>query len=163
MGSINAIAAAGLNNEIGYNNALVFKDSEDMSYFKAMTMYNTVVMGSKTFESMGQKPLRNRFNIVVTRNPEKYRGLETDKLVFTSENQITQPVFSSRLKLEDIWIIGGGEIYKLFLGDIERFYISRFARSEKADTFLPNLKPYFRKKYLNRFANFSVEEWYKKQ
>jgi len=67
---------------IGKDNKLPWKIMAEMKYFSQITSGNTVLMGSKTFESIG-KPLKNRFNIVITRNKGKFRNLVDKNLIFT--------------------------------------------------------------------------------
>lgn len=161
MGSIKAICAADLNNGIGYNGELLVRDSEDMQHFRRMTSDNAIVMGKKTFDSLGGVPLRRRYNIVLTRTPELYKS--TDRLLFTSNIDVTSSLYQDILQKQDIWIIGGGEIYTLFFPCVTEFHISRFSQKfEKVDTYLPKVEGFFKKKYINRFSHFTVEEWIRK-
>ena len=75
---LNLIVAVTENNVIGKDNDLLFKISEDLKRFKQLTTNNIVVMGRKTFESIGSQELPNRQNIVITNNPERYNHLKID-------------------------------------------------------------------------------------
>ena len=97
---INVIVAYDKNLAIGKDNTLVWRQSADLKRFKELTTGNTVVMGRKTFESIG-KPLPNRRNIVITRQDIEIEGVEIIKSIEEIKNIE-----------EDIFIIGGGEIYK---------------------------------------------------
>ena len=104
---INIIVAYDKNLAIGKDNTLVWRQSADLKRFKELTSGHTVVMGRKTFESIG-RPLPNRRNIVITRQDIKIDGVEIINSIDDIKN----------IK-EDIFIIGGGEIYKscLILAD----------------------------------------------
>src|SRR3989338_6362266 len=104
---ISLIAAIGKNNELGKDNALLWKLPADMKHFREITLLHTVIMGRKTFESMG-KPLPNRRNIVITRDVKyKKEGVDIvhslDKAIDSARNPLTEN--------EEIFIIGGAEIY----------------------------------------------------
>lgn len=115
MATINLIYASDMNGCIGKDNALPFKIKGDMQFFKTMTMGGVVVMGRKTFESIG-KPLAGRKNIVISRNPTpqlmKYQ-LDGRITIF---NKIDIELVAHLKSLpESVWVIGGAEIYNQFL------------------------------------------------
>ena len=85
---IRAIVAINNLNFIGLNNELMYSFKEDMDWFKKNTINSNVIMGRKTFESMGSKPLLNRFNIVLTNSVEKYIYLENENLNFCNVEHI---------------------------------------------------------------------------
>src|ERR1035441_9494903 len=102
---ISLIAAIGKNNELGKGNTLLWKMSADMEHFKKITTLHVVLMGRKTFESIG-KPLPNRRNIVITRDANyKREGVE----IAHSLSEALDIVGNND---EEIFIIGGGELYK---------------------------------------------------
>ena len=105
--SISLIVACSENNVIGKNNSLLWKIRDDMKLFKSHTTNKTVIMGRKTFESLGNKALPNRQNIVVS----------TQNLKIEDQNVILTDSIESAIALaeNDIFIIGGGEIYKYCL------------------------------------------------
>ena len=143
------IVAIGKNNEIGKNNQLLWHIPEDLKNFKKITTGKTVIMGKNTYESIG-KPLPNRVNIVLSRNfleigkkisedRKKYEN-ETTKLEFFDDFQ--KVVEKYKDFPEEVFIIGGGEIYKksLELGIITRIYMSHVDFSDdKADTYFPEI------------------------
>src|SRR2546430_17579008 len=81
-----------------------------MKYFSQITSGETVLMGAKTFESIG-KPLKNRFNIVITRNKEKYNHRKEKDLIFTSSLKETLAAYQENPN-KHIFVIGGREIYQ---------------------------------------------------
>ena len=143
------IVAVGKNNEIGKNNQLLWHIPEDLKNFKKITTGKTVIMGKNTYESIG-KPLPNRVNIVLSRNfleigkkisedRKKYEN-ETTKLEFFDDFQ--KVIEKYKDFPEEVFIIGGGEIYKksLELGIITRIYMSHVDFSDdEADTYFPEI------------------------
>jgi len=140
------VVAVGKNNEIGKNNQLLWHIPEDLKNFKKITTGKTVIMGRNTYKSIG-RALPNRTNIVLSRNfletdekvkedKKKYEN-ETTKLEFYDDFQKVIEKYKD-LK-EEIFIIGGGEIYKksLEMGIIKRIYMSHVDFSDnKADATL---------------------------
>ncbi len=130
------IAAIGKNNEIGKENKLLWHIPEDLKNFKEITYGKTIVMGRKTYESIG-KPLPNRKNIILTRN----HSISDDKNIeihYDLENFIN--IYKDNR--EEIFIIGGEEIYREFLKRnlIEKMYISHVDfQCEDADAYFPNI------------------------
>ena len=141
---ISLIAAIGRNNELGKDNNLLWKLPADMKHFKEITMLHTVVMGRKTFESLGRsstgepicKPLPNRRNIVITRDANyKSDGVE----VAHSLSEALDIVGSDD---EEIFIIGGGELYRETMPIADKLYITHIDASDReADTFFPEIIP----------------------
>ena len=119
---INVIVAYDKNLAIGKDNTLVWRQSADLKRFKELTTGNTVVMGRKTFESIG-KPLPNRRNIVITRQDIDIEGVEIIKSIEEIKNIE-----------EDIFIIGGGEIYKSCLIFADRIFATEIDCEIEADT-----------------------------
>lgn len=123
---INIIVAYDRKLGIGKDNKLLWSQSEDLKRFKRLTSGKTVVMGRKTYESIGMT-LPNRRNIVISRQNIDIEGVE----VINS--------FDSLNKDEDIFIIGGGEIYKIFLPIVDRLYITEIDCEIEADTWFPEI------------------------
>ena len=119
---INVIVAYDKNLAIGKDNTLVWRQSADLKRFKELTTGNTVVMGRKTFDSIG-KPLPNRRNIVITRQDIEIEGVEIIKSIEEIKNIE-----------EDIFIIGGGEIYKSCLIFADRIFATEIDCEIEADT-----------------------------
>lgn len=144
---ISIIVAIASNGAIGRNNQLLWHISEDLRYFKKITGGHTVIMGRKTWESIG-RPLPNRRNIVVSRSidagklagAEVYRSIE-EAVAATSANINHQPDALCTNNQSDeprIFIIGGGEIYRQSLPLADRLYLTLVHTPiEDADTFFP--------------------------
>lgn len=134
-----AIVAVDQNNAIGFNNDLLFKHPQDLKHFKETTEFETVVMGRKTFESMGSKPLKNRFNCILTKD-ETLLGSESphsnNRLLFTDSKE--HLIETAVIEDKNLFVIGGSDVYKLFENDIEEIIITVFnTKFENADTYFP--------------------------
>lgn len=129
---ISIIVAIGKNREIGRKNQLLFNIPEDMQRFKDVTYRHTVVMGDKTFKSIG-KPLPGRKNIVVTLNKNyQAKGCET-------RYSLDEVLNEAKKASEEIFIIGGGQIYKLSLPYADKLYITEVDKEvSDADTYFPD-------------------------
>lgn len=128
---ISIIAAVSKNGVIGVDNKLPWDLPEDLKRFKELTTGNVVIMGRKTYESIG-KPLPNRINIVVTR----------DKDFFVPGVLSANSLDSALLKAggnKDIFIIGGGEIYKQSMGFVDKLYITEVDMEVEGDTTFPTI------------------------
>jgi dihydrofolate reductase len=121
---MNAIYAVSANNVIGIvkdgKECLPWHIKEDLEFFKQMTSNSIVIMGRKTFESLGCKPLPNRINVVVTRTPEK--NTSTDKLFFMSLEEVQR--FWLDTPGANVWVIGGSQIYKALAHLIKTVYVT---------------------------------------
>lgn len=126
---ISIIAAIGKNNAIGRKNQLLWHLSEDLKHFKAITTGHTIVMGDRTFDSIG-RPLPNRRNIVVTRNKDfKAEGCE---ISYSLEEVLDW----AKKVPEEVFIIGGGQVYAQALPHADKLYLTLVEDSpEDADTF----------------------------
>jgi len=129
---ITIIAAAGENNSLGKDNDLVWHLPDDFKRFKELTSGNHILMGRKTFETF-PKPLPNRKHLIITRQ-EEY-SVPENCFVFDS----IQSAFDKVLSDNDIWIIGGGEIYKQSMGIADRIELTRVHSDFEADTFFPEI------------------------
>lgn len=158
------IVAMDKHNGIGKDNDLMWDLPEDMKFFKTTTLDNIVVMGRKNYESIPEKyrPLPNRENVVLTRN----KSFEApDCKVFHTFDDILNHYSNEEDKT--MFIIGGGEIYKLALDMdlVDEMYITHVSSSYDADTFFPeiNLKDWRRKKIITHPAdakhNVGFEIW----
>lgn len=132
---MNAIAAVSLDWGIGKDNDLLFHIGEDMKRFRALTTGGAVIMGRRTLDSMpGGKPLPRRRNIVLTRQADFDReGIE----VARSPEEVLR--LTAGEDPEKVWVIGGGEIYRLLLPYCRLCWLTRvYARPESA-VFFPDL------------------------
>ncbi|MBN2662470.1 MAG: dihydrofolate reductase [Bacteroidales bacterium] len=132
MYKISIIVAIANNNAIGFKNNLLTNLPNDLKWFKQNTLNKTIIMGRKTFESLPNGALPKRKNIVLTTNTN-----------FIAENCIIVN------KIDDIWqhldnqsenfIIGGSEIYKQFINQAKKLYITRIYGDFNADVFFPEI------------------------
>ncbi len=135
---ISLIAAIGKHNELGKNDSLIWHLPSDMKHFREITSGHPVIMGRKTFESIG-KPLPNRRNILITRDKNYLRhGVDVTHSLDEALNYARTPLVQD----EEIFVIGGAEIYKQSMSIADRLYITHIeAEDEKADTFFPEIVP----------------------
>ena len=133
---ISAIVAVDENFGIGFNGDLLEHIPEDLKRFKQLTTNKTIIMGRKTWESLPNKPLPDRLNIVIT---SKERSFE-EMTVFTSFEEVYSR--ATHILPEDEWfIIGGGSIYKEFLPICDKVYLTKIMVShENVDTYFPNIE-----------------------
>lgn len=130
------IVAVDRNWGIGKDGDLLVHIPGDMEFFKKKTMGNVVVMGRKTFESFpGKKALPNRINLVLTRNPE-WTGDGAQRVSCRQELETELKKYPDR----DIYIIGGGQIYREYLSDCEQIFVTHIDADYQADTWFPNLE-----------------------
>lgn len=148
---IKIIAAVNNLNFIGKNNKLIFTDKIDMQHFKNTTIGSIVVMGYNTFLSLNSKPLPNRLNIVLT-NKDLY-NLSTNQLIFT--NSID---FVLDLAIEnDVWIIGGGEIYKQFINYCQKLVLTEVDDNTIGDVLFPQFnKSEYTYTLLEKYDKFKI-------
>jgi len=141
---LSIIAAIGKNNELGKDNTLLWKIPADMKHFREITGGHTVIMGRKTFESIG-RPLPKRRNIVITRDKAYLK--EGVEIVYSLEKAIQ--IASNG---EESFIIGGAEIYKQSLPLVDRLYITHIDAEDKtADSFFPAIGPEWQEKNRQTF------------
>jgi len=139
---ISIISAIGKNNEIGKKNELLWNLPADMKHFREVTSEHTVIMGQKTFESIG-RPLPNRRNIVITLDKNYLRhGVDIVYSVEELDTLLKKENDESirQAQGEEIFVIGGGQIYKLFIEKADKLYITHVdAEFPDADTFFPEI------------------------
>jgi dihydrofolate reductase len=144
---ISIIAAVGKNRAIGRNNQLLWHIPEDMAHFKEKTMGKTVVMGDKTFLSIG-KPLPGRRNVVVTLDPNfMAEGVEIS-------NSLDDILEAAQKSPEEIFVIGGGQIYAKSLPHADKLYLTVVDDSPTdADTFFPDYSAFSKEIFLKENNN----------
>jgi len=157
---VSLVAAIGQNRELGKNNELLWHLHEDMQFFKQITTGYYVVMGRKSFESIPPKyrPLPNRVNVIISRNPEYlYRecftcGSISDAIDLAKESGETQ-----------IFIIGGGEIYRQAMesGIVDEMFLTHVQASfPDADVHFPAYDQYkWNKETIHSFQSDSRNEY----
>ena len=133
---MNLIVAVDNNFGIGKSGVMPWHISEDLKYFKAMTLGKTVIMGRKTLESFpGGKPLKNRTNIVLTAN----RDFECDGVVVCNTvDEVIRKV--KKLPPRDVFVIGGASIYSQFLPYCCRAYVTRILADYEVDTYMVDIE-----------------------
>lgn len=162
---ISLIVAATENNVIGKNNQLLWHLPNDLKFFKNTTWAMPVVMGRKTFESIGNKPLKGRLNIIIT----KQKNWNADGVVIV--NSIDDAIFvANSHNYKEIFIAGGGEIYNLTFKKAHKIYLTRVHTNMDGDTFFPEINEQNWQKIKSDLNNsdekhafsFSFELWEKK-
>lgn len=148
---INIIAAITDNNALGKDNKLLFRLKKDMAHFKNITTDNVVIMGRKTYESLG-KTLPNRVNIVLSRNMESNEDFYTfdsiEKAIEWSKENYPQ---------KEIFILGGASVYDKALKDdmVDKLYMTKIKQTvEDADAFFPEID------YKRKWSITSVERFF---
>ena len=129
---ISIIVAVSEDLGIGKDNELLWHISEDLKRFKKLTSGNAVIMGKKTWESLPRRPLPGRKNIVLTDDPNE-----------SIENSVTAYSIDDALDkcgpAEEIFIIGGGSIYRQFMPIADRLFITHVHKKAPADIFFPEI------------------------
>lgn len=128
---ISLIVAMGKNNEIGLNNEMPWHLPNDLRYFKEKTTGHVIVMGRKTYESIG-KPLPNRKSIVLTRQDIE---LPTEVEIIRDISEIQQIAQQH----EQVFIIGGAEVYRQTITIADELFVTQINESFEADTFFPDI------------------------
>ena len=126
---ISLIVAASTNNAIGIGGDLPWRLSDDLKRFKAVTMGKPIVMGRKTWDSIG-RPLPGRQNIVVTRQPE-FSAEGCDVVASVAE------AIAIAGDVDEVMVIGGSQIYELALPLADRIYLTRVHAEVEGDAFFP--------------------------
>ena len=132
---ISLVVAASTNNAIGKDNQLLWNLPNDMKYFKNVTWGMPVIMGRKTFDSLG-KALTGRKNIVITRQ----QGWKADNVIVVKS--LDDAIFVAKeTDANEIMVIGGGEIFKIAFEKAKRIYITRVKAELEGDTYFPAIDP----------------------
>jgi len=142
---INIIAAIGKNRELGLNNKLIWHLPNDLKYFKEVTLNSTVVMGKKTFDSIG-RPLPKRENIVLTHRP-----LEIENIKVINDLEKLKELL---LQKEKVFIIGGFSLYKEFLLLADNLYLTEIDATHEADVYFPEFN---KEKYIKEIISEEKE------
>lgn len=129
---ITLIAAVGKNNELGKDNQLLWHLPDDFKRFKSITSGHHIIMGRKTFESF-LKPLPNRTHIIITKN-KNYNAPEGCIVVHSLEAAL-----DAVPENQNVFVIGGGEIYKQSISIADSLDITRVDGDFEADTFFPEI------------------------
>ena len=132
--NITLVVAASQNNAIGFNNQLLWHLPKDMRFFKNTTWGMPILMGRKTYESMGSKPLYGRFNIIITRN--KNWISEDVTVVHSIQEAVT---LATKFKYKELFVIGGGEVYEMALPLAQKIWLTRVHATLEGDVYFPAL------------------------
>ncbi len=128
---LSLIVAVAQNNVIGHNNQLIWHLPNDLKQFKRLTTGHCIIMGRKTFESIG-KPLPNRTSIIISRNSDFQ--IDNCLTVNSLEGAINK---AAELGETEAFIIGGAEIYKLSLSLVDKIYLTEVHHAFEGDTYFP--------------------------
>ena len=131
MSILSIIVAMSSNRVIGVNNTLPWHLSEDLKHFKSLTVGHTIIMGRKTYDSIG-RALPNRRNIVISRNIET--SCEGAEVVHSIED-----AFSISKNDGEVFVIGGSNIYEQALHLVDHLYITEIKKSFLGDAFFPEI------------------------
>ena len=146
------VVAVGKNNEIGCDNKLMWNIPEDLKNFKEITTGKKIVMGRKTFESIGRK-LPNRENIIISRNLDDEYAKEKGITVY---NNIEDVIEKYGDVTEEVFILGGSQIYRELLPFCNKLYISYIDyENENADAYFPD----FDEKNWTKIEEKNYENW----
>ncbi|MEK7164891.1 MAG: dihydrofolate reductase [Patescibacteria group bacterium] len=150
---ISIIAAIGENRELGRDNKLLWRIPEDLKRFRVLTEGHPIIMGRKTFESIG-RPLPKRTNIIITRQAD-YKA-EGCIVVGSVEAAIAK---AKEFDEQEIFIIGGGEIYKQALPRVDKLYLTVVKDSQEADVYFPDYSEFTKiiKQENSHFTNYEVQ------
>lgn len=127
---ISLIAAVGKNNELGLDNHLIFNIPGDLKFFRNTTLGKTVIMGRKTYESIG-KPLPKRINIVVSNSLKETDGIT----IINSFEDVLERYLNSE---EEVFIIGGESLYNYFINYAQNIYLTKVYANAVADKYFPS-------------------------
>jgi dihydrofolate reductase len=131
---ITLVAAASENNAIGRDNQLLWHLPKDMRFFKNTTWAMPILMGRKTFESMGGKLLPGRLNILLTQQKDlQIKGAE---VVNSLQEAIT---LAHKLSYKELMVIGGGQVYEMAMPLAQKIWLTRVHTKIEGDTFFPAL------------------------
>ncbi len=162
--NINIIVAIGKQNQIGLDGTMPWHLSDDLKNFKKITSGHTLIMGRKTFDSIG-RALPKRMNFVITSKPENVTAFEV-----CSFDNLDKAINKAKLFDDEIFIIGGASIYEQMLDKADKLIITHVDYNGKADTFFPEIdfskwKVYHKKSYKKNDKNaydFEVVTYIKK-
>lgn len=141
--NISIIAAAGLNNVIGKDNELPWHIPEDLKMFRLLTLGQSVIMGRKTFESIGNEPLAGRRNIILSSGASLYEGCAKFYNVDAGDVIRFARGIPEALNIAgdaEVFVIGGGSVYKQFLPLADKVYLTRVNITPEGDVHFPELR-----------------------
>jgi dihydrofolate reductase len=162
--NITLVVAASENNAIGKDNQLLWHLPKDMRFFKNTTWGLPIVMGRKTFESMGSRLLPGRVNIILTHQ----KGLAIDGAIVVNTLEEAM-AFAKHQFYKELMVIGGGQIYTMALPLANKVWLTRVHTTIEGDTFFPSLDSDWELKSVEtnsadekHIYNFDFECWQRK-
>ena len=112
-------------------------DKEDFKWFKSLTLYNTVLMGRNTWQTLPNKFLPQRANIVLTKDPSKIDNI--DEVTVFNSLEAAKVFIDSQLPLSEVFVIGGANVYTQTLDLCDVLYVTEYQTSTLADVFFPEI------------------------
>ena len=131
---LSIIVAKSINNAIGKDNKLLWKIPDDMKRFKEITTGHTVIMGRKTFESIG-KVLPNRLNIILTRDPN-YKVDDPNVKIVCGVSDLEEYINDEN----ENFVIGGAQIYSILMPKCQKLYVTQVDKDFVGDTYFPVIR-----------------------
>ena len=131
---LSIIVAKSINNAIGKDNKLLWKIPDDMKRFKEITTGHTVIMGRKTFESIG-KVLPNRLNIILTRDPN-YKIDDPNVKILGGVSDLEKYINDEN----ENFVIGGAQIYSILMPKCQKLYVTQVDKDFVGDTYFPVIR-----------------------
>ena len=150
---VSVIAAVANNNVIGYRGSMPWDLPEDLARFKKLTLHHPIIMGQKTYESIG-RVLGGRHNIILTRDSD-WKGPAEATVAHSLEEALRIGAEES----DEVFVIGGGEIYRQALEYVDRLYLTRIYADFPGDTYFPDYSKFGRvaERELRHTPEFSYE------
>lgn len=131
------IVAKNNNNVIGNNGDLIWHLFKDLQHFRKLTQNQIIVMGRKTYDSLPNGPLKNRINVIITRDPRKYKREMLDVYFITLEESSFLLDNLQKKYNKSVFIIGGSEIYDYFYPLCHTLHITEVDDVQEGDTYFP--------------------------
>jgi dihydrofolate reductase len=146
--NLELIVASTIDGIIGFNNKIPWYIPEDLKYFKNITYNSVVIMGRKTFESLPNGPLKNRINIILSKNISNTDNENTDNVFFINFKNIDDICkILDKYTNKRVFVIGGNEIYKLLYDYCKIVHITIIYEKIEGDTIFPYSLDYMIKTY----------------
>ena len=136
MENLSLVAAIGKYNELGIDNHLIWKIKEDLMFYRELTLYQNIIMGRKTFESMPSKALEKR-NVFVLSSKKLDKCFDINS--FTSIESLLDCI---KMTKQNFIVVGGSTTYEAFLPYVETMYLTEIDEYANADSFFPNIDIY---------------------
>ncbi len=150
------ISALSIDNVIGIDNKIPWSNKEELRYFKETTLNHAVLMGRKTYDSIGE-PLQKRINLIVSREIKSDRN-ENNLFYFPSINKAIK--YAEYLDVEKLFIIGGSKIYSQMINEVDELLISRIPNEIAGDKYFPKINnDVWELSEIKRHNSFSVEKY----